>query len=279
MTAMQQRDMNDSERYAKARLESILGSFRCMDYPGGPPGLHDFEADLPNGKHAAIEITGEENSKRLAQEAAVEDQALDSIRLPSSRLFWLVHLASTARVRAVSEEVLRALLSDLEAAGMRSASDMGDSFRDPFVQRLRDLRIESVHGFDAKTGGEGTVIVEAGSYGGWGWPGSVVDDWLQALLQSPRGVNKLKKLARATTAAQRHLVVVLDGFTPAGMGISLTLTARQDRGAAEFEMPSLALPQPVTHTWILPRVLAEEGLIWTREAGWSVFTLPPISST
>ena len=78
-------------------------------------------------------------------------------------------------------------------------------------------------------------------------------------MQSPQGVNKLKKLARATTAAQRHLVVVLDAFTPAGLGISLALTARHDRGAAEFQMPSLAPPQPVTHTWILPRV-------WRRRA-------------
>jgi hypothetical protein len=72
---------------------------------------------------------------------------------------------------------------------------------------------------------------------------------------------------------------VLDAFTPAGLGISLALTARHDRAAAEFQIPSLAPPQPVTHTWILPRVLGREGLIWKREAGWSVFTLPAISST
>jgi len=86
----------------------------------------------------------------------------------------------------------------------------------------------------------------------WGWTGSGIDDGLQALLQSRQGVNKLKKLARATTVAQRHLVVVLDAFTPAGLGISLGLTARHDRGAAEFQMPSLAPPRPVTHTWISP---------------------------
>jgi hypothetical protein len=30
---------------------------------------------------------------------------------------------------------------------------------------------------------------------------------------------------------------------------------------------------------ILPRLLAQEGLIWKREAGWNVFTLPPINPT
>jgi hypothetical protein len=44
-------------------------------------------------------------------------------------------------------------------------------------------------------------------------------------------------------------------------------------------MPSLAPPQPVTHTWILPSVLAQEGLIRKREVGWNVFTLPAISLT
>ena len=278
MTAMQQRDMNDSELYAKARLEPILGPLRCIDCPGGTPGLHDFEADLPNGTVAAVEVTGDMNSDRLALEAELERQDLSSFTLPSLRMSWLVRLSPTARVQTLGEEV-RSLLRDLEAVGRRSASDIGDIFEDPYVQRLRDLGIQTVYGYDPKPGQEATVMVSAGTYGGLGWTGSDIDDWLQALLQSPQGVNKLKKLARATTAAQRHLVIVLDAFTPAGLGISLALTARHDRGAAEFEMPSLAPPQPVTHTWILPRVLAQEGLIWKREAGWSVFTLPAISST
>ena len=44
-------------------------------------------------------------------------------------------------------------------------------------------------------------------------------------------------------------------------------------------MPSLAPPQPVTHTWTLPSVLAQKSLIWKREAGWNVFTPPTISLT
>ena len=278
MTDMQQRDMNDSERYAKARLEPLLGPFRCIDCPGGPPGLHDFEADLPNGTVAAVEVTGDMNSDRLALEVELERQDLSSFPLPSLRMSWLVRLSPTARVQTLGEEV-RSLLRDLEAAGRRSASDIGNIFEDPYVQRLRDLGIQTLYGYDPKPGQEATVMVSAGTYGGLGWTGSDVDEWLRALLQSPQGVNKLEKLARATTAAQRHLVIVLDAFTPAGLGISLTLTARHDRGAAEFQMPSVAPPQPVTHTWILPRVLAQEGLMWTRAAGWSVFTLPPISST
>jgi hypothetical protein len=228
--------MNDYERYAKARLEPVLGPRRCIDRPGGAPGLHDFEADLPTGAVAAIEVTGDVNSERLALEAEVERQGLKSFRLPSLRGSWIVRLSSAARVQTVGEEV-RSLLSDIEAAGQRHASDMGEIFGDPTVQRLRDLGIEAVYGYDPKPGREGTVMVSAGTYGGLGWTGSDVDDWLQALLASTQGANKLMKLARAT-AAERHLVVVLDAFTQAGLGISLALTARHDRGAAEFQMPS-----------------------------------------
>ena len=52
-------------------------------------------------------------------------------------------------------------------------------------------------------------MVSADTYGGSGWTGSDVDDWLQALLASTQGANKRMKLARAT-AAERHLVVELD---------------------------------------------------------------------
>jgi len=69
MTAMQQRDMNDSEWYAWN-----LSSARCgaSTVQAEPPGVHDFEADLPNGTVAAVEITGDMNADRLALEAELE---------------------------------------------------------------------------------------------------------------------------------------------------------------------------------------------------------------
>jgi hypothetical protein len=224
--------MNDSEWYAKARLEPILGPLRCIDCPGGTPGLRDFEAELPNGTVAAVEVTGNMNSDRLALEADLERQDLSSFTLPSLRMSWLVRLSPTARVQTLGEEV-RSPLCDLEAVRRRSASDIGDILEDPCVQRLRDLGIQTVYGYDPKPGQEATVMVSAGTYGASGWTGLDIDDWLHALLQSRQGVNKLKELARATTVAQRHLVV-LDAFTPAGLGISLGLTARDDQAPSSF---------------------------------------------
>jgi len=59
---------------------------------------------------------------------------------------------------------------------------------------LRELAIETVHERIARPGREGAVVVYAGSYGGFGWPGTAIDSWLAALLLSGRGTNKLRKL-------------------------------------------------------------------------------------
>ena len=81
------------------------------------------------------------------------------------------------------------------------------------------------------------VMVRAGTYGGWGWDGAASDRWLDEFLDTAQGKNKLSKLGRAQ-AAERHLVIVLDPFSPAGMGIPLALTARHERGAADYGLPS-----------------------------------------
>src|SRR5207247_507529 len=169
-----------------------------------------------------------------------------------SVFLWLVGLAATARVNAIRPDDLRRLLSDLEASGRRSAHDMGD-YQDPFVARLRVLGVESVYAVKAKAGSEGMVMVEAGTYGGWGWDGVAIDRWLGELLASDQGKNKLGKLGRAQ-AAERHLVIVIDPFSSAGIGIPLGLTARHERGPAGYAIPSLVAPEPLTHLWLLPVV-------------------------
>jgi hypothetical protein len=129
---------------------------------------------------------------------------------------WVVGLAANARVSAIKPNELRRLLTDLEASGRRRASDMGD-FRDPFVARLGALGIESTYRVKAKAGSEGMVLVQAGTYGGWGWDGPKIDEWLGDFFASKQGTNKVAKLGRAQ-ATERHLVIVLDSFSPAGMG-------------------------------------------------------------
>jgi hypothetical protein len=89
------------------------------------------------------------------------------------------------------------------------------------------------------------------------------------LLASDQGVNKLGKLGRAT-AFERHLVIVLDSFSQAGVGIPLGLTSRHEAVAADYALPSVTPPAPLTHLWLLPLLETREGLRWTREGGWAV---------
>jgi hypothetical protein len=261
-------DLDQYEAWAHDRLTPLLGPLRRIDRPGGPPGLHDFEADLADGSVAALEVTREVDAQRLSLASSAE-RRLSSITLPNSESLWLVGLAAGARVSAMRPDDLRGLLGELEVSGRRNAHDMGD-YRDPFVARLRALGVESVYAVKAKAGFEGTVMVQAGIYGGWGWDGAAIDRWLAGFLASDQGINKLSKLARAE-AAERHLAIVLDPFSPAGMGIPLGLTARHDRSATDYAIPSLAPPQPLTHLWLLPAfTAAQEALGWMRDGGWAI---------
>jgi hypothetical protein len=256
------------EAWTHDRLTPVLGPLRRIDRRGGPPGLHDFEADLADGSVAALEVTGEVDAQRLSLASSAE-RRLSSIALPNSESLWLVGLAAGARVSAIKPGELRRLLGELEASGRRNAYSIGD-YHDPFVARLGALGIESVYAGKAKAGSEGMVMVQAGTYGGWGWDGTAIDQWLGEFLASDQGKNKLGKLGRAE-AAERHLAIVLDPFSPAGMGIPLALTARHERGAADYGLPSFMPPEPLTHLWLLPAFTArEEVLRWAWDGGWVV---------
>jgi hypothetical protein len=195
--------LDEYEHWARSRLTPLLGRLRVVDRPGGEERLHDFEADLPDGSLAALEVTSEVDGTRRAQASEVERRGLASFTMPGAKLLWLVGLAAGAQVRTISRDKLGELLGGLEAAGRLNASDL-DDYRDPVVQRLRVPGTESVYGLKANAGHEGTVMVRPGTYSGFGWTGPRIDRWLDDLFASPRGANKLGKLSRAR-AVQRHL--------------------------------------------------------------------------
>jgi hypothetical protein len=260
--------LNWDERWVRDRLEYVYGSLRVIDRKGGQPGLHDLEADLPGEEVAAIEITSEVEEARLDL-AASADRHLSALKLPGSNNVWQVGLPAHARVNAIRSADVLKLLSDMEQQGRWRAMDMGDHL-DPFVARLRALHIESVYGFKAKPGHQGTVRVAAGFYGGREWDQAAIDAWLDDFLSSTTGQNKVAKLARAVHAIERHLVIVLNPFSGAGMGISLGLSDRQEEGAADDAIPSIVPPEPLTHVWLMPLMGTGEALHWARHAGWAV---------
>jgi hypothetical protein len=261
-------DLDPYEAWTRDRLTPLLGPLRRTDWRGGPSGLHDFEADLPNKSVAALEVTGEVDKKWLELAASAE-RHLSSITLPNSRFLWTVRLAAGARVRAIGPDRLLPLLSDMEAGGRRRAQDIGNP-RDPIVDQLRALRVQSVSAVPASAGSEGKVLIRPGTYGGWGWGGPAIDEWLEKFFASAQGVNKLSKLGRAATT-ERHLVIVLDSFSQAGLGVPSGLQTRREPGAAEYVLPSFVPPEPLTHCWLLPAFVETwDALRWTRDGGWAV---------
>ncbi|GAA3549730.1 hypothetical protein [Kribbella ginsengisoli] len=268
--------MDEYERWAQRQLEPVLGEMTFADRAGGPPGQHDFNATLPDGGGAAIEVTSVVDGDRRNLSASIEKKDLRGFRVSCSQRLWLVTLLSSAEVRAMSPQIIESLIGDLEAEERIQASHIGD-YRDPWVERLAALGIESAHGVAASPGSEGLVYVQAGTYSGHGWTPEDVDNWLSSFLTSPQGVNKINKLAKATSVQQRHLVVVLDSFSEAGMGISLALTARRERGAADYRVPTVTPPEPVTHLWLIPGVDQWDGLLWVRGHGWRVLSPVPFA--
>jgi hypothetical protein len=255
----QQRKPDRYERCARDRLEPILGPLRPIDPGGGSHGAHDFEADLDDGGFAAIEVTGEVESGRRALESLV--RRLTPLIVPGSRWQWQTRLSTSAKDKRLRSE-LPALLSDMEKSDRRDAHCRGD-YQDLFVQQLRVLGVESVCGrapTDAARQGE--VVLSPGIYGGWEWGGAATDTWIAEFIASPQGINKLVKLSSVSRAEQRHLVIVLDPLSQAGMGIPLH--------DFSTELPRLEPPEPLTHLWLLPMPTSWPGLRWARGSGWSV---------
>ena len=200
---------------------------------------------------------------------ASADRHLSKLRLSGSNYAWQVGLTADAQVNAIRPAALLKLLSDMEQGGRTRALNIGDC-HDPFVARLGALSIESVYGFKAKPGREGIVRVAAGFYSGREWGQTAIDTWLDNFLTSNTGKNKLAKLARAAHATERQLVIVVEPFSQAGMGISLGLSDREEEGAADDAIPSLVPPEPLTHLWLMPLMGTGEALRWTRHFGWVV---------
>lgn len=267
------RRLNPYEQWARQRLEPVLGTLREIDPGGGPRPLHDFEADLPGGAVAAIEVTGQVDAKRLEQAVSAQ-RRFPGLTLPDSKLAWQVALEPQAHVNDIRSADVRLLLHDMEVKGLRTAHSVGD-YRDPFVERLKALGIESLYAFTARPGREGVVRVGPGTYSSRGWNGADIDAWLGSFLTSREGANKLGKLGRAASAAERHLVIVLDSFSRAGLGVSLSLSDRDEEGAAGAAIPSFVPADPLTHLWLIPVVEVWEGLLWTGDGGWTVLEGSP----
>ena len=134
---------------------------------------------------------------------------------------------------------------------------------------MRDLGVSYVYPFQATGPRRGIVKLAPDFYGGWAWDGAATGAWLADFLASPRGDSKLRKLSRATHAAERHLVVVLHPQSPAGLCIPSGLIDLDDPAVAYTLITTFVPPSPLTSLWLISLVANWTGLRWSRDTGWS----------
>lgn len=266
--------LRDDERWVRHSLERAIGPTRVIDWQGGPQSQHDLEADRPDGKIAAIEITSEADRDRLSMGAAAK-RHLSGITVPGSRLVWHIQLTTEANARALSKPAgLVTLLTDMEQQGHTDAWAMSD-YRDPWRDRLIALGIQAVHGFAAGSAPRGTVYVVPGIVAGWGWARASADKWIADFLASAIGKDHLDKLATAS-AAERHLAVLIHPDTEAGLGIAAALGDMREGALSEDYLPSVTPPSPLTHLWLIAPTVPTRAFLWRDRLGWAAVEPEPL---
>lgn len=155
----------------------------------------------------------------------------------------------------------------MERRGLSSLTTLSD-YRNPLRERLKELGIQSVHGYAGSSDRRETVSVMPDWFSGWGWVRLTVGKWITDFLATELGMKHIDKLARAD-AAERHLVVLLYPDTEAGLGIALAL-GDMSEGAASDDLPSVAPPPPLTHLWLIAPTAPAKAFRWASGSGWAV---------
>lgn len=96
--------------------------------------------------------------------------------------------------------------------------------------------------------------------------GDAVSLWVGEFLSAPQQADVRVKLRRSQ-ADERHAFVILPGFNIAPFGVN-DLLWRED-GPLPTAPP--ALPEEITHVWLVATWRIGRGLRWSRVQGWQSF--------
>jgi len=92
----------------------------------------------------------------------------------------------------------------------------------------------------------------------------VLADWLTEWAAQPSEVRNLDKLRRSN-AEQRHLFIILPGFTTAPFEVTDLLWRA---GAPTPTIPP-RLPDGITHVWAMSTWTTGDGFFWSAESNWT----------
>ena len=244
--------MSSADRWDEKHAEQIVGELtggttRTRDVPGAPPGTHDFDVVLPDGRVLAVEATLHTDRRQLGLHAALRQYG--EWAYPELACSWYLILDPEAtQVRSLHAE-----------AGALLASHPGvldglDGFRPRAGSRLYQLGVRGIRKLPQLYPPQ--VICEP-------------DDFDLAVLdpQDRRTVAgvieqlaswKAAKLARAD-ADERHLFAWIDFFQK---------TTLADLGHVGLPMADPVLPAPVDVTWIAEAFCPGRVLTYSRREGW-----------
>jgi hypothetical protein len=246
---------------------ALGGHWESRDAAGDPPGMHDFDVMLPDGRCIALEVTSAIDGAVVALSHAAFGTEARQQHWPAPRLAndWIVTIPRR-QVRVA--EMMRAMLAILEAFEEHGHADVDPHVNYAYVsprsempapvvdsaRRMVELRVTRARALAPQMDGDAEMFITI-SGGIAGDPDAV------NRLVVERAEPKRKKLARAS-ADERHLFVWLDGTQP---GAELAV-------AKMPPPPGPQIPSEVDVVWLATPPLTRPGKLWRarQSASWEV---------
>lgn len=253
------------EVWAEAMISTHLGLEvgQCDD--GSQDGMYDLKITLPDGSHAAVEVTSSADADSIETWKLMNGKGQAWI-FPELRGGWLVTVHPTARVRKL-RQLLPMFLGRLERTGITETG----AWRDPkWVESVsKSLGVVTTHQSDTDRPGSVYLTIELpAERSGGAVPshGDSIAEWIGRFLHEPQQRDVLDKLRRSG-ATQRHAFVLLPGFTLAPWPVPYLLMSDS------MPLPRIIpeLPPEITHIWIASTWNTPTGVHWSPESGWEHF--------
>jgi hypothetical protein len=263
-------DLRPEEQVVAATIARTLGVDVGQHDDGSEPGMHDLEFCAEDGARAAVEVTAAADAECIELWKLVNGSD-ERWTIPDLRGGWFLQLSPRARAKRLRRE-LPSLLRDAERLGVRELPRSAPRRVMPESVGSRAQALGIVSGGQSETDFPGSVYAtiqqpRERTGGLVDRTGSAVPIWTSAFLRDDHQHDVLAKLARSG-AAQRHVVILLPGFTTAPFGVVDALWGESD-DAVPADAP--ALTPSVTHVWLMTFWSVGSGLRWSPEGGWQRF--------
>lgn len=261
------------ESWAAACLEAALAEIEVRQFDDNSgAAMHDLDLYRKGDLVGACEVTAAAHRDSIElwnlinrrDERHIEEGLLGG---------WSLTLEMTCRWNHL-RPVLRPFLESLES---REITRVGE-FDDPRDVRDTAQRLGIHHAMQSPTDFLGSVYFTINlpnemSGGVVPEDGDALCSWIEEWINHPDRSRKIKKLQKSA-APERHLFVILPGFTDAPFEAYDVLM--RDHGPLPLKNPDL--PEGVTHLWAMSTWRSGDVFRWSERSGWcrskKVFEVP-----